>query len=150
MDRYDFRSINISFFPYWSPSWLLLDIRQHGCPVYRVRKYRNLHSFIDMGSFIFLGKYADSGSMVGYPSIIDDLFPIKERSPLYKLVYRVRPLIQREYFAFIILLASVFGGYALVLGITSLSLVLIAIHLFDDFLMTKRLETYDRHVLNKA
>lgn len=98
----------------------------------------------------FLGRYADSGSMVSYPSIVDELFPLRERSFLYKLVYRVRPLIQREYFAFIILLASVFGGYPLVLGITSLSLVLVAIHLFDDFLMTKRLEAHNRQLLNKA
>jgi len=98
----------------------------------------------------FLGKYADSGSMVSYPSVIDELFPLAKRSYLYKLVYRTRPLIQREYFAFIILLASVFGGYPLVLGITSLSLILIAIHLFDDFLVTKRLEAHNRQLLNKA
>jgi len=98
----------------------------------------------------FLGKYAESGSMVTYPSTIDRLFPIEQRSLLYKLVFRIRPLIQREYFASFILIASVIGGYSLVLGITSVSLVLAAIHLFDDYLMTSRYETYDRQLVNKS
>jgi len=98
----------------------------------------------------FLGKYAGSGSMVTYPSTIDRLFPIEQRSLLYKFVFRIRPLIQREYFAFFILIASVIGGYSLVLGITSVSLGFAAIHLFDDYLMTSRHEAYDRQLVNKT
>ncbi|MGI9535359.1 MAG: CDP-alcohol phosphatidyltransferase family protein, partial [Thermodesulfobacteriota bacterium] len=51
--------------------------------------------------FYFVAKYADSGSMVNYPSTIDKMFPVENRSIFYKLIVMVRPLIQREYFAFI-------------------------------------------------
>ncbi|MGI9535088.1 MAG: hypothetical protein ACR2NW_09060, partial [Thermodesulfobacteriota bacterium] len=91
-----------------------------------------------------------SGSMVNYPSTIDKMFPVENRSIFYKLIVMVRPLIQREYFAFIILLASVFGGYLPVLLITSFTLCLLAIHLFDDFIMTLKVRDYGEKVLSKA
>ncbi len=109
-----------------------------------------IYTFSLLWGIYFLGKYARSGSMVTYPSTIDGLFPIEQRSLLYKFVFRIRPLIQRGYFAFFILIASLLGGYSLVLGITSASLGFVAIHLFDDYLMTSRYEAYDRQLMNKS
>jgi len=97
--------------------------------------------------FYFVAKYAGSGSMVNYPSTIDKMFPVENRSLFYKLIVFLRPLIQREYFAFIILIASVFGGYLLVLSITTFTMGLLAIHLLDDLIMTLRIKDYPGKVL---
>jgi len=100
--------------------------------------------------FYFVAKYAASGSMVNYPSTIDKMFPVENRSLFYKLIVFLRPLIQREYFAFIILIASVFGGYLLVLSITTFTMGLLAIHLLDDLIMTLRIKDYPGKVLGGA
>ena len=100
--------------------------------------------------FYFVAKYAGSGSMVNYPSTIDKMFPVENRSLFYKLIVFLRPLIQREYFAFIILIASVFGGYLLVLSITTFTMGLLAIHLLDDLIMTLRIKDYPGKVLGGA
>jgi len=100
--------------------------------------------------FYFVSKYANSGSMVKYPSTVDRLFPLENRSFVYKSIVLVRPLIQREYFAFIILLASVFGGYLSVLLITTFAFCLLAIHLFDDFIMTMKLKNCGEEVLGEV
>jgi len=100
--------------------------------------------------FYFVAKYAGSGSMVNYPSTIDKMFPVENRSLFYKLIVFLRPLIQREYFAFIILIASVFGGYLLVLSITTFTMGLLAIHLLDDLIMTLRIKDYPGKILGGA
>ena len=100
--------------------------------------------------FYFVSKYANSGSMVKYPSTVDRLFPLENRSVVYKLIVLIRPLLQREYFAFIILLASVFGGYLSVLLITTFAFCLLAIHLFDDFIMTMKLKNCGEEVLGEV
>ena len=94
-----------------------------------------LYIFCILWGIYFLNKYSDSGSMVSYPSTIDKLVPLEQRYFIYKLVYLVRPLLQREYLAFIVFLASIIGGYILVLSITTITFVLTAIHVFDDILM---------------
>jgi phosphatidylglycerophosphate synthase len=85
----------------------------------------------------FVATYADTGSMVRYPKAVDKLIPFEKRTMLYKLLSKLRPLMQRQYFSFIILVASVLGGYLLVLSGTTLGMVLLSIHIFDDFTKAK-------------
>jgi len=97
----------------------------------------------------FLSNYADSGSFVSYPAAIDKLVPITKRNSIYLLIYKVRPLLQREYMAFIILIASIIGGYILVLSLTTLVLSLTAVHLIDDFIMTNKLKASAENLVSK-
>jgi phosphatidylglycerophosphate synthase len=87
--------------------------------------------------FYFVATYADTGSMVSYPKTVDKLIPFKKRAMVYKLIVKLRPLLQRQYFSFLVLVASVLGGYPLVLSMTTLGLGLVSIHLLDDFINVK-------------
>lgn len=98
----------------------------------------------------FLSKYSNSGSMVSYPSTIDKLVPLEQRSLIYKLIYQIRPLLQREYLAFIIFIASIIGGYILVLSITTLTLGLAAIHFYDDIIMISKIKEHSGRFASKA
>jgi phosphatidylglycerophosphate synthase len=88
--------------------------------------------------FYFVATYAGSGSMLNYPKTVDKLIPFEKRTMLYKLISKLRPLMQRQYFSFFILAASVFGGYLLVLSMTTIGLGLSSIHLFDDLINVRR------------
>lgn len=88
-------------------------------------------------AFHFVARYTDTGSMLSYPGTVDRLIPFEKRPMLYKLISKLRPLMQRQYFSFIVLVASVLGGYLLVLSGTTVGLVLLSIHIFDDFSKAK-------------
>jgi phosphatidylglycerophosphate synthase len=110
----------------------------------------SMYIFCVTWGIYFLSKYADSGTMVSYPSTIDKLVPLDQRYFVYKIVYLVRPLLQREYLAFIVFIASIIGGYILVLCITTLTFVLTTIHIYDDIMMLNRVKESHGNLARKA
>jgi phosphatidylglycerophosphate synthase len=91
-------------------------------------------------SFYFLTRYANSGSMVAYSKTVDELIPVKRRTIFHKLIIRLRPMMKREFFSIVFLIAAIFGGYLWVLSLTTLGLSLTLIHQIDDLIKLKRLK----------
>lgn len=94
--------------------------------------------FFQVWTFYFLAKYARSGSMVSYTKEIDKIIPIRQRTPLYRLIIKLRPMMKREFFSLVFLIAAIIGGYQWVLGLTSLGLVLSFVHQVDDVIKILR------------
>jgi len=96
--------------------------------------------FFVIWSFYFLIKYANSGSMVAYSKTVDMLLPVEKRTIIHKLIIKLRPMMKREFFSLVFLIAAILGGYAWVLSLTTLGLGLTLIHQIDDLLKLKRLK----------
>ena len=96
--------------------------------------------FFVIWSFYFLIKYANSGSMVAYSKTVDMLLPVEKRTIIHKLIIKLRPMMKREFFSLVFLIAAILGGYAWVLSLTTLGLSLTLIHQIDDLLKLKRLK----------
>lgn len=96
--------------------------------------------FFLIWSFYVLVKYANSGSMVAYSRTVDMLVPVEKRTLIHKLIIKLRPMMKREFFSLVFLLAAIFGGYTWVLCLTTLGLSLTLIHQIDDLFKLKRLK----------
>ncbi len=99
--------------------------------------------FFLIWSFYFLVKYANSGSMVAYSKTVDMLVPVEKRTLIHKLIIKLRPMMKREFFSLVFLVAAIFGGYTWVLCLTTLGLSLTLIHQIDDLFKLKRLKQAD-------
>jgi CDP-L-myo-inositol myo-inositolphosphotransferase len=99
-----------------------------------------IFTFFVIWSFYFLIKYANSGSMVAYSKTVDTLVPIEGRTFIHKLIIKLRPMMKREFFSLVFLIAAILGGYTWVLCLTTLGLSLTLIHQIDDLFKLKRLK----------
>ncbi len=97
-----------------------------------------LFAFFQVWTFYFLTRYAKSGTMVAYPEKVDKLISYKDRSPLHRFIIKLRPLMKRESFSLVFLVAAILGGYPWVLGLTTLGLGLAFIHQVDDIVKLYR------------
>jgi hypothetical protein len=78
--------------------------------------------------------------MVAYSKTVDMLLPVEKRTIIHKLIIKLRPMMKREFFSLVFLIAAILGGYAWVLSLTTLGLSLTLIHQIDDLLKLKRLK----------
>jgi hypothetical protein len=81
--------------------------------------------------------------MVAYSKTVDMLVPVEKRTLIHKLIIKLRPMMKREFFSLVFLVAAIFGGYTWVLCLTTLGLSLTLIHQIDDLFKLKRLKQAD-------
>lgn len=82
-------------------------------------------------SFFFMVRYTGSGSLVSYHRI-DELVDGAQVSGARRVLALLRPVMRRNFYSLAFIPIAVLGGYAGVLGVTTLGLAGIFIHQLED------------------
>lgn len=95
--------------------------------------------FFLIWSLYFIAKYTDSGSLVAYFQV-DKYVDATQTSVLRKIIAFLRPLGRRNVYSLAFLVFAIVGGYPLVVGVLSFSLVLFLIHQLEDIIKIFKLK----------
>jgi phosphatidylglycerophosphate synthase len=95
--------------------------------------------FFVIWSFYFLIKYTNSGSLVAYFNV-DKIIGEKNKSLIRRLIVLIRPMARRNFYSLSFLILAIIGGYPLVLGTTSIALILFLVHQVEDIIKLRRLK----------
>lgn len=98
--------------------------------------------FFLVWSIYFLKRYTNSGSLVSYFDV-DKIVGEKNRTIVHKLILFVRPMSRRNFYSLGLLVVAIIGGYPWVLGILTFALTLFLLHLIEDIIKIKKLQTSD-------
>jgi len=94
--------------------------------------------FFVIWSFYFLKKYTNSGSLVTYFEV-DKLVENSKTSTVRKVIKFFRPVSRRNVYSLAFLVFAIVSGYPLVLGFTTIGLVLFLVHQLEDIIKLRKI-----------
>jgi len=94
--------------------------------------------FFVVWSFYFLKKYTNSGSLVTYFEV-DRLVENGKTSAVRKVIKFFRPVSRRNVYSLAFLCFAIVSGYPLVLGFTTVGLILFFIHQLEDIIKLRKI-----------
>lgn len=94
--------------------------------------------FFVIWSFYFLKKYTNSGSLVAYFEV-DKLVENTKTSTVRKLIKIFRPVSRRNVYSLAFLVLAIVSGYPLILGFTTIGLVLFLVHQLEDIIKLRKI-----------
>lgn len=94
--------------------------------------------FFVIWSFYFLKKYTNSGSLVAYFEV-DKLVENSKTSTIRKVIKFFRPVSRRNVYSLAFLILAIVSGYPLVLGFTTIGLVLFLVHQLEDIIKLRKI-----------
>ncbi len=94
--------------------------------------------FFVIWSFYFLKKYTNSGSLVAYFEV-DKLVENSKTSTIRKVIKFFRPVSRRNVYALAFLILAIVSGYPLILGFTTIGLILFLVHQLEDIIKLRKI-----------
>jgi phosphatidylglycerophosphate synthase len=94
--------------------------------------------FFVIWSFYFLKKYTNSGSLVAYFEV-DKLVENSKTSTIRKVIKFFRPVSRRNVYSLAFLILAIVSGYPLILGFTTIGLILFLVHQLEDIIKLRKI-----------
>lgn len=102
--------------------------------------------FFVIWSFYFLKKYTNSGSLVTYFEV-DKLVENSKTSTIRKVIKFFRPVSRRNVYSLAFLVFAIVSGYPLVLGFTTIGLILFLVHQLEDIIKLRKINPESSSIL---